>query len=678
MGGLGKRLLRGEGARQALCWLIALYVRFVYATGRWTVEGAEIPGRFHRDGKPFILAFWHGRLLMMPKVWRPGQPIHMLISAHRDGRIIAGAVRHFGIRSVAGSSSRGGLPALRAMVRSLRAGECVGITPDGPAGPVLRASEGIVQTARLAQVPVIPVSYATRRRAILGSWDRFHLAFPFSEGLFLWGEPIAVPGDADEAAVAFWRKRIEDSLNGLTREAERRMGHDPDAAPRPSPLLAAYRLLATALGPFILLYLLLRRQRGKEDGARLGERLGKASLPRPDGRLLWLHAASIGEAVSALALIERLAAERPGLAILVTTGTVTSARLLARRLPRANARHQYVPADRPAWVERFLDHWRPDLALWIESEMWPNLVTLTQGRGIPTILLNGRISAPSFNRWRKWRGIIRPMLSGFALCLAQDETQAERLRRLGAAAPIAAGDLKSAAAALPLDEGERLRLQEATGTRPLWLAASTHESEEEAVAAVHRRLKDRHPGLLTIIAPRHPARADRVGALLAGKELTVARRSRGEPVTDTTDIYLADTLGELGLFYRIAGIAFVGGSLTPVGGHNPLEPALLDCAILHGPDMSNCAAMAEALAAGKASERVDSADALAEAVSRLLADPAERDRRAQAAAAIAARDSKVLDRVLALIAPWLDRLAPRPAPRPSPQASPTLPEPAQD
>lgn len=220
------------------------------------------------------------------------------------------------------------------------------------------------------------------------------------------------------------------------------------------------------------------------------------------------------------------------------------------------------------------------------------------------------------------------------------------------------GDLKAAAAPLPVDETGFAQLAAALGERPRWLAASTHEGEEEVASFVHRALRHDQPGLLTIIAPRHPARAEAIHAQLAAQGLRVARRSRGEPVTDATDIYLADTLGELGLFYRLAGIAFVGGSIARKGGHNPLEAALLDCAILHGPDMSNCAAIARALAGAGATLTVSDGPSLAAAVGRLLADPVERAARAGAAAGVAAHNRDVLDAVMARLAPWLDRLAP--------------------
>ncbi len=430
-------------------------------------------------------------------------------------------------------------------------------------------------------------------------------------------------------------------------------------------LPALYRVATDILTPGVLIYLQRRCKRGKEDPLRLAERRGIAGAPRPQGPLVWIHAASVGEATSVLGLIERLFATRPGLAILLTTGTVASARLMAERLP-GNARHQYVPVDLPAPVSRFLDHWRPDFALWVESELWPNLVLSTARRGIPMVLLNGRLSERSYRRWRRCPGLIRPMLSAFELCFAQDDEQARRLARLGAKDIAKSGDLKAAAAALPADPRTLDRLRQAVGGRPIWLAASTHGGEEEVAAAVHPLLAPRHPGLLTIIAPRHPARGEKVAATLRARGFRVARRSAGEPIAGETQIYLADTLGELGLFYRLAEIAFIGGSLFGNGGHNPFEPARLGCAVLHGPDMKNCAPMASALARAGASQTVTGTQDLAAAVSRLLDDPSERAMRAAAGARAVALAEGVLDRVLARLSPWLDPLAPRGSPAEEP------------
>ena len=232
--GLAKRIGKSEGLRGLLCWLGSLYIRLVYLTGRWQVVNGGHAQVLWDQGKPFILAFWHGRILMMPKSWRQTVPIHMLISQHRDGQLIARTVSHFGIDTVQGSTTRGGSAALRAMLKFLKNGECVGITPDGPKGPRMRASDGIVAVARLAGVPILPATFAASRRRLLGSWDRFAVALPFSRGVFVWGDPITVPKEADDTAMEAARQAVEDSLNAITRDADAPMGQTtPDPADRP-------------------------------------------------------------------------------------------------------------------------------------------------------------------------------------------------------------------------------------------------------------------------------------------------------------------------------------------------------------------------------------------------------------------------------------------------------------
>ncbi len=693
--------MHSDRLRRLSCWVIHLYIRFVYATNRWTVEGGEVPRHLREEGGSFILAFWHGRLLMIPMAWQRLAPMHMLISAHRDGRIIADAVTYFGVHSISGSSRRGGSAALRMMLKRLAAGECVGITPDGPRGPAMQASSGIINVARLAGVPIVPIAFATSRRRVLPSWDRFHLALPFGHGVFLWGEPIEIAADLDAAGLEGARLLVESRMNEMVGEADRRVGHGPVGVtlsctageggersepgegemaaqtltlpslcdgPLPLPqcgrgasatsvLPALYRSLTAAAAPVVALYLNARCRRGKEDKERLDERFGIASASRPPPPLVWVHAASVGEASSVLALIERILAERPAIEVLMTTGTVAAARLVQTRLPQ-RARHQFVPVDLPRAVERFLDHWHPDLAIWVESELWPNLVLATRRRGTPMLLANARLSARSLARWRVLPGLVRPVLEAFALCLAQDAAQAERFRRLGACPVASVGDLKAAAAPLAADPAALEALRHQIGARPVWLAASTHQGEEEIAAAAHLRIARDHPGLLTIVAPRHPVRGPAIAEMLRARGLRVARRGVGEPIGGDTDIYLADTLGELGLFFRLAGIALIGGSLVRKGGHNPFEAARLDCAVLHGPDMANCAAMAGALDAAGAALTVGDAASLADAVALLLGDPVERARRAEAGGRIAAASSGALDAVLHRFAPWLDALAP--------------------
>jgi len=221
-------MVRSETLHWLLCWAIHVYIRLVFATNRWTTEGGEVPLRLRQTGGGFILAFWHGRMMMIPMAWQRLAPMHMLISAHRDGRIIADAVTYFGVDSVSGSSRHGGSAALRAMLKHLKAGDCVGITPDGPHGPACIASSGIVNAARLARVPVVPIVFATSRRRVLRSWDRFHLALPFGRGIFLWGEPIEIASDLAAAGVEEARLRVETAMNNLAAEADLRVGHGAD------------------------------------------------------------------------------------------------------------------------------------------------------------------------------------------------------------------------------------------------------------------------------------------------------------------------------------------------------------------------------------------------------------------------------------------------------------------
>ncbi len=417
-------------------------------------------------------------------------------------------------------------------------------------------------------------------------------------------------------------------------------------------LLGLYRGVGRLAPPFARLALLRRRARGKEHADRVRERMGHPRRTRPDGALIWLHAASVGEAQSALPLIGRILARLPAAHVMVTSGTVTSARLMDERLP-ARAFHQFAPVDCPAWVRRFLDHYRPDLALWVESELWPALLAETAARVPAAVLLNGRMSARSFRRWRRFPGAARRLIRAFDPVMAQSATDAERFRRLGARRVETPGNLKRAAAPLPADPAALAAFGQATSDRPVWLAASTHPGEEAALAEAHRAVRRQFGAALLILVPRHPERGPAIADDLRRAGHAVGLRSAGAVPDRATDVYIADTLGELGLFYRAAPVAFVGGSLTPHGGQNLIEPAQLDCAILHGPHIGNFAEIAGVLQAAGASETVAAADALAPAVCRLLANPAEcRDRAARAAASV--EDcAGILDRTMTLLEPRL-------------------------
>ena len=418
--------------------------------------------------------------------------------------------------------------------------------------------------------------------------------------------------------------------------------------------LHAYRLTTRLAAPLSGPLLSYRRAHGKEDGARLDERRGIPSLPRPGGPLLWLHGASVGEAVSLLPLIERLT--RRGLSTLTTTGTATSAAVLASRLP-GGAMHQFIPLDAPQFMRRFVAHWRPDLVLIAESEIWPNMLIEASRLGAPIVLVNARLSERSFERWGRARAFIGALMARVDLCLAQGFSDQQRFQLLGAPRVEVAGNLKYDAPAPPADGVELAALSGLVSGRRIWIAASTHEGEEEAVASAHQALAPRFPGLLTLIAPRHPHRGPEIAARLGRLGLKCASRSLGEDPSPDTDVYICDTIGELGLFYRLAGIVFLGGSLIPHGGQNPIEPAKLASAILHGPNVANFAEVYALLDRAGGAALVGSAEGLAIALGGLFADGAKLRAMARAAAQAVESQGGAIARTLAFIEPWLAKLS---------------------
>ncbi len=382
----------------------------------------------------------------------------------------------------------------------------------------------------------------------------------------------------------------------------------------------------TLAAPALRLMLLRRARRGKEVPSRLAERRGVDPGARPPGRLLWLHAASVGESLSILPVLEALDRRCPELALLLTTGTVTSAALMRERLDAAGLErvpHRFAPLDVPRWVARFLDHWRPDAAAFVESELWPNLLAGCQARGIPTMLVNARLSRRSFSRWQCAPGLARRVLGSLDLVHAQSTDDADRLGVLGAQCVTAPGNLKFAAPPLPADPVALAEIRAMLAGRPCWVAASTHPGEDEIVLAAHRLLASTRPGLLSIIVPRHPERGAAVAATASG--LAVTRRGLGAP-PPSEGVWVADTLGELGLWYRVAAAALVGRSLlAPGGGQNPLELARLGCPVAAGPHMDNFADAVRVLDAAGALSRVHDAAGLAGWVGIMLDDKARRE-----------------------------------------------------
>lgn len=422
------------------------------------------------------------------------------------------------------------------------------------------------------------------------------------------------------------------------------------AKARSSLLIRLYRAATWLATPFIGLFLARRLKRGKEDPARLRERYGRASAARPRGPLVWLHGASVGEMIAVLPLIDRLRAR--GFQVLLTSGTLTSARLAQSRLP-PDVPHQFVPLDSPLFLRRFLKHWRPDLVLLVESELWPNLIVEVNVRGIPLVLVNARMSPTSFASWQRISGSVGALLARVDLCLAQGPDDGERLKRLGAPRVTVTGNLKFDAPPPPVDIAAFDVLRAASAGREVLVAASTHPGEEEIIIEAHQRLAKEMPNLLTIIAPRHPERGAAVVRLATQAGCPAVLRSDGYLPDKGTSIYVADTIGELGLFYRLGAVALLGGSLVRRGGQNPIEPIKLDTAILHGPHVANFSELYARLDAAQGAAPVTDARSLAASAFMLLADGASRARMVAAGQATIESFGGALERTLGAIDPYL-------------------------
>jgi 3-deoxy-D-manno-octulosonic-acid transferase len=424
------------------------------------------------------------------------------------------------------------------------------------------------------------------------------------------------------------------------------------------PILPIYQAASAAFAPLSPLMLYCRRKLRHDESDRDGERLGRPSEPRPSGALAWLHGASVGESLALLPLVERLAAR--GFTILVSTGTSAAASVIVPRLP-AGALHQFLPLDVPQFLSRFLDYWRPDLALIADSEIWPNLFLALQRRKIPLMLVNARISESSFKRWQWFPRLIETLLSTVDLCLAQSDADAERFVMLGARHVKVAGNLKYDVSAPPADRQSLAALAVRVGSRPIWVAVSTHRGEEEFVLAAHQAMAQTIPDLLTVIVPRQARRGAEIAGLAAARGLAATQRSSEFEVDETAlpDIYIADTNGELGLFYRLAGIALLGKSLLPApnGGQNPVEAAKLGCAILHGPHVANFDPVYRALDDARGAVAVADADTIARVITVLLGDASRMRAMARAASETVRNLGGACDRIMSAIEPHMAQLS---------------------
>ncbi len=419
-----------------------------------------------------------------------------------------------------------------------------------------------------------------------------------------------------------------------------------------------YNTLTHISGPALSTLLKYRVFKGKELSARVNEKKGIATQDRPDTTLIWFHAASVGEVQSALIVIKRIAELCPNASILVTTGTVTSAKLIETKLP-SNAFHQFYPLDHPVWVRRFLKHWKPDFVLWMESELWPNMLAEIKQNKTPALLLNAHMSDKSYNGWKKLPSIISSMLSTFQVILCQTETDRQRYEDLGALKTSVTDNLKYSADTLPVDKTALEALTTAQAKRPVWLYASTHTPEEKIACDIHKKLKRHIPDLLTIIVPRHPERRSSIKESCETTGLSLCFRGNEHKLpTPQDDIYIADTLGELGLFYYISPIACIGRSLSADGGggHNPIEAAQHNCAILHGPNVQNLQEIFDEMHKADAALQCSDTEELYQNLLSLFNDSEQVQNLQRKATSYANKKNGVVDVVMKEIIPLLDEI----------------------
>jgi 3-deoxy-D-manno-octulosonic-acid transferase len=659
-----QRLLNSDAFASFAGASISSYIRLIRRTSRVTQDPPGFIEKNVRD-VPLIIAMWHGQGLLIPLI-RPSDEIKVaiMVARHIDGDIVQQTVERFGMTTIRGAGSgrsgkdKGGYAALRACMKAIREGTTVALTADIPPGPARKAGLGLPTLAKLSGRAILPIAVVTNRYFKLGTWSGFTLNLPFSNMVMASGEQIKVPRHVTNEELERYRKMLEDSLNEVTARAyrlsgtrEREISNEDDPTGY-GPVLRSYVRLTRLFQPAARLLLRLRERQGKEESGRISERLGIPSAPRPDGELVWLHAASVGETIAVLRLIESLIANSPELKVLLTTGTVTSAKLAAARLPKGTV-HQYFPLDTPGFMARFFDHWRPGTVILTESEIWPNLIREARTRKIPLLLVNGRISLRSFRRWRKRFKIARPLFGSLDLVLAQSERYAGYFDRLGSRYVGVAGNLKMDAAPPPVDRTAFEKLKRAVGTRSLLLAASTHEGEEELVIRAHELLRQDFPDLMTIIVPRHPDRGTEVGEMLDAKGIKYSLRSTSEVPCASDDVYVADTIGELGLFYAMCPVAFVGGSLVARGGQNPVEAIMHGAAVLTGPKVHNFEEAYESLLEADACLQVRSAEELAAKTRMFLGDENAREEMVRRARDEVERMRGALDATIKALAPYL-------------------------
>ena len=620
--------------------LLYRYIWTVQRTSTWVPHLSEIEGRRIArkitSHHPFIFAMWHGQFMLLPLLYLPGCPTEVMVARHGDAAIASALLERFDMKLIRGAGSggrkkdRGGTHAIRAAQEALRSGTSVAMTADVPPGPARRAGMGIVTLARITGRPIVPVAIASSRYLALNTWSRMTLNLPFSRCGVAVADAIHVPHDIDAGEQEATRQLVEARLNEATREAYAKAGADDPVVARTSPTVAeggglalsGYRAGMRLLAPAAPAYLRLR-EGGDTDGAvRRGERMGVTDFARPEGALTWVHVANREEATAARSLVDSLMEHRPNLSMLLTSGRRAMSSLRSETLG-SRVLTQQAPLDLPAYATRFLDQWQPELAVFTGSTLPPNLVLEASGRRVPLVLADARLSDRAYRRWQRSGAMARALFGRLDLVLAQNDVQVRRFTRLGARDVRVCGNLRFDAPAPLLDLAERDRLASAIAGRAVLLAAGIHPSEEPMVCEAAQALARSRPGLLSVIIPSRPERGAALAAALRKRGLAVAERRLSELPGPRHDVYLADDVGEMGLFYSLGSVTFMGGSTVPRHAASPLEAIRLGSAVLAGPHVQSFKDAYRELIRRKGARQVSSAEELTRVVAELSANAAE-------------------------------------------------------
>jgi len=658
-----------EEKRQRLIkWLpplAARLIRWLHATVRYRIKVPGPTQRLFQQGKPFILAFWHGRMLLMPFVYQSqfpgGRSVWTLISQHWDGELIARTVANFDISSIRGSSTRGGGPAFEEMVKKIQAGETVAITPDGPRGPLSHVHSGILRLAQQTGVPIVPVSWSARPHCRATSWDRFQVPLPFSRVVAEYGEPIVVTQENNAPSFDEYRGILAGKLNSLNHATDYQAREDRIAGW----MFWGYNVLITLLSILVLPFFAWKIASEEKYRKGFRQRFGfyplAEKLKTEKQRPLWIHAVSVGEVFSTVPFFRKIRASYPKIPVVCSTITPTGLTIARKKFTDALG-VVYFPFDFALAARQALRTIRPRLFIHTETEIWPNFLLMLNRHGIPSAIVNGRISSRSSRNYGRFRFFFIRVLSNVCVFGMQTRQDCHRIIKIGAdpRKVYITGNMKFDVP-LPVNSNDSVNAVRSemgfSSTSLVFVAGSTHAGEEEILLDVYLKLKSQVPGLKMLLAPRHPERCDAVERLARNRQIIMGRRTHKKSGSDVrqVDVLLLDTIGELARAYSIGDIVFVGGSLIPeVGGHNLLEPIMYQKPVLFGPYTENTADIALALKERGGGIEVSDREGLCREAGRLLGDPVARESIGRAAFGILEEHRGATERNLAILQPFLD------------------------